>query len=461
MYLVCGQCGTLNAVTGPIDPSIAAARCSNCQHEVPLALHLRGPEQAEVDRDGLFNRGEVGYATLARKALRERIMVVCGSCQSKMKVGKRLAGKTVKCPSCSAEIRVPFLDEEDQFDISLLISAARQEGEDRDEVVEMDESDYEEIYEDVLIGRGVFKITRTRLILFVASYLIIMIVVLAGGILFKKAAEDNQDTPAPVASPAPVVNVLETPNIPAAAPARMDLKSAVWDTFASAGYRPAPPGRLYVKITVNLQAGSEPISLPNTGRAVTLRIRQTAYESLGEPLDAPAAPVPARRETLRLDPGQTMAATFLFELPPETMAGTLRVRGFDARPVALSRPAQSEINFAGTWIEQPPRNLKPLLRQPIMARLQRACDQRMMIRQHGNNLRIWMPDCRIHGRLTPADEAGMADVSLRHEGERLDCSARLTPDGQRLVLYLDTAPMHQITYRREPAPEPTAQADRK
>jgi hypothetical protein len=373
-----------------------------------------------------------------------------------MKVGKRLAGKTVKCPSCSAEIRVPFQDEEDQFDISLLMSAARQEHEDRDEVVEMDESDYEEIQEDVLIGRGVFKITRTRLILFVALYLVIMISVLAGGIIIKRISE-KEEGPANVPAVAPAIEAIP----PGLAEGGLTvsvakIRTIAWDTFASGGYRPAAPGKLYAKVALSIQGGAEAFSVPNAGKAIHLELDDTVYPSLGEPLKDPMIPVRARRRVLEIAPDATEVVTLLFEVPAEPMTGRLYVQGLPSQVIALPAPSVARTGFDGTWRERSPRNLKPLLTEPVMARLQQTPEQHIVITQSRGQWRLAIPDADVRGVLEPQTD-GTAKASLSYGSDRLDATLRLTRDGERLVLYLDEAPLHQMTYQRESADdaEPT------
>lgn len=460
MYIVCGQCGTLNAVKGPIEPNTARARCSHCKHEIPLALHLQG---ADVDRKTLFPRSEVGFARLARKALRERIMVVCDSCDSRMKVGKRLAGKTVKCPSCSAEISVPYLDEEDKFDFSLLVAAARKEHDDRDEVVEMAASDYEKVGEDVLLGRGVFKITRTRLVVFVTLYLVIMVLVLAGGIIFKGLRDEPPAPTGPAANPTPAALPSE-PVVEPDAPAPTVEPSVMlgeirWDAFASGGYRPARPGRLYCKISVTFDGGTAGLELPNAGRAIILELSEQRYPSLGEPIEKPRVPVIAARRILRIEPGRQQDVTFLFECPPGGGAGLLQIDGLRDLVLTVPAPPETPASFVGSWSEALPRNLKPLLTDPVMARLQQTPEQNLHIREQGGKLLVDIPHARVAGAFDAPTTGRQTQGTLHYREHSLPCLVRLAPDGQTLLLYLSDAPMHQLTYRRTPADEPQAQAN--
>ncbi len=454
MYFVCGQCGTINAVKGPVDATTRRARCSNCRHEIPLDPHLRG---SEFDRKTLFASEETSFAKLARRALRERIMVTCSNCESRMKVGKRLAGKIVKCPSCSAEIHVPFLDQEDQFDFSLLASAAREQHATRREVVEMDASDYEAIEENVLIGHGVFKVTRVRLVLFVTLYLVIMVSVLAGGLILKYF----RDEPAPAAATA-----LETPA--AALPDRhrntivrptANLREIRWQLFATQGYRPARPGWLYCNITLDLTGGSAGLELLPAGRSVVLMHDGKRYVSLGRALQQAAVPVRASQSVLRLDPLGTQTATFLFELPATSGQAELNIDRIGQVVVELPEPPAPVGRLEGLWVEQPPRNLKPLLDDPIMARLQSLTASQLHIRNSGHGgLLLDVPAAGLAGPVIPQSTAGQADVTLTDGTNQLPCLLRLTHDG-RLLLYLDDAPMHQITYRRPRDADPQAQAD--
>jgi hypothetical protein len=453
MYFVCGQCGTINAVKGPVEASTRRARCSNCRHEIPLSPHLHGDD---FDREQLFAPEDASFARLARMALRERIMVICNNCESRMKVGKRLAGKVVKCPSCSGEIHVPFLDQEDQFDFSLLASAARQESEPRREVVEMDASDYEAIEENVLIGHGVFKITRARLLLFVTLYLVIMVSVLAGGLILKYFRDEPLPDAAVAVEPAPTTPPSSQKDIVIRPTAT--LRDVRWQLFATQGYRPARPGRLYCHIALALAGGSAGLELPPAGRNVVLLWEGKRYVSLGTPLTQAPVPVPASQSILRLDPREHRDATFVFELPATAGRAELNIDGIGQIALDLPAPPAGTGNFQGLWLEQPPRNLKPLLDDPIMARLQNLTAPQLHIRREGESLRLEIPAAELGGTVTTHPDTDQADVVLSDGTNRLPCILRRTHDG-RLLLYLDEAPMHQITFQRPPVDEPQAQAD--
>jgi hypothetical protein len=171
-------------------------------------------------------------------------------------------------------------------------------------------------------------------------------------------------------------------------------------------------------------------------------------ESLGEPVDDALRPLRARQRTILLAPASPQEAQWLFDLPAKGGKGRLTVAGLGELEVDLPDPPSCSGVVAGTYVEQPPRNLRPLLRDPILAAVQAAGSQRLEIRPSGQMLHLWIPEAKVHGEGRQVAPDG-CDVILHKGPHSLPAKLRLLPDG-RIVLYLRTEPMYQITYVRRP-----------
>jgi uncharacterized CHY-type Zn-finger protein len=441
MQIVCGQCGTRHTLEEV--PQTAQFVCDSCDH----AISLYGFNEAAGDRPPrhkeMFPDLEVGFDKQVRKALRERLLVICGNCMSKMKVGKRLAGKKVKCPACASDIRIPFMDEEDEFDISKLTSFSEEEEE---EVLELSDTDYEMQAEELLIGTRFFRLTRRKLVTMVVIYVIGIVGVFIGTIVYRNIraglaqshAGPEIDLPSAERRSARVVSP------------EARLTDVRWDSFASNGYWPAGPGRLYCKATVFLKAGNETAAFANHGGDVILRLGTQTYQSLGEPLHLAYAPIQARRDKVAFNPMQERGLTFLFEVPAGEETGFLEVRGFGTMDVKLPAVPTAADRIVGTYREAPPRNLKPFLDDPVMQAVQEAMPQRLLVEAETIGYAVRIPEANITGQARHAI-GGLFDLTLWKDEQSLDCKLRILPGGETLILYLNEAPLHQMTYSREPS----------
>ena len=105
--------------------------------------------------------------------------------------------------------------------------------------------------------------------------------------------------------------------------------------------------------------------------------------------------------------------------------------------------------LAGKYSEIAPRNCKPLLRDPIMAAIQKVQNHQLEIRKRGSKLHVRMWTASINGIAEPIG-GGLYNLSLKHYDDELKCKLRLAGDGgkQLLILYLADKPFHQLTFER-------------
>ena len=119
-------------------------------------------------------------------------------------------------------------------------------------------------------------------------------------------------------------------------------------------------------------------------------------------------------------------------------------------PPSFSKPVppRPASNVAGTYHEAPPRNLQPMLRDPVMAAIQSAPGHQIVVKEGETALAVSIPAASVSGTARPGD-SGMYQAVLRNGAAELKCAMRMTQDGKGLILYLADQPFHQITYARE------------
>ena len=250
MQLICGQCGKHLAVAPR--PGIEWARCDECSHEVYIA-HLIGSTTVPIAEPS-FSEGHEDFAELARKALRERLLVVCGNCGGRMRVTRRMAGQVVRCLTCSKEIRIPVFDDEE------LLSDAYMPTPMTEVAAELAEIPQSGRFASRRRQELMRKQHQRRTVLVTAA-VVLSVVVLALGIAWstissRKDKPKTAVTPTPAPRPAPV-----TPR-PDRRPERTPLAlgrlsftigGGQWEWFADRTYFIARPGHLYCR----LQAGPQ------------------------------------------------------------------------------------------------------------------------------------------------------------------------------------------------------------
>ena len=225
---------------------------------------------------------------------------------------------------------------------------------------------------------------------------------------------------------------------------------ATAEMFAADGYYPARLSRVYWKLNVRITAGARPLEVSTAGPDVTVGTGGKTFESLGSPGGGGVLPRRSTGGRVHLDSGQTGAYRFLFDVPRSLRAAMLQVRGAEAIQVNVLDEAVQPGKGAlrGTYEEQPPRNLRPLLRHPVMAAIQSVANQRLVVEGKPEAPVVTIVAAGVSGPAKPAGQ-GVYQVALKSpRGQALDARLRLFDGGRRLLLYLSDQPFHQITYQK-------------
>jgi hypothetical protein len=199
------------------------------------------------------------------------------------------------------------------------------------------------------------------------------------------------------------------------------------------------------------------------GKDVQLVFAGKAVDSLGIAEDSPAGqgPLPrrARQETISIGPGQSRKVTLLFEVPVwisegELVIGKLRWPFRTKSAVEPIPPA----SLAGTFVEVAPRNLQPMLADPVMSAIQSAGQQQLAVRPNGNGLEVEIPQAHVYGLAKSAGQ-DVYGVGLAYGEHKLAANLRFVDGGRTAILYLADKPFHQITYVNQFASSPPKSAD--
>ena len=502
MQVLCGQCGH----TLDVDDSQGGSTltCSRCEHQILVPRFDEGPPGEVPPEDYLPGEAEEeGFAGQVKEAMARKIHVVCGSCGRGLTVSARSAGKKARCPGCSAQILIPYPDEEEVNAELERVSTVEELPEGFESVPGRPELTEQldllgkaaEVGAAVPITRWHAPQRKTN----VASWLIlagIALGVVVTGLWTtrrfwspppaKAPEEETGETGipgktrpgiGPGVSQGPELPTKSTqpqaPPIAATGPAKppslaghkQQVVATAVDDFATGGYFPARPGMVYWNVTVTLKAGSEALQVLTYGRDVVLYVDDRPYESLGVQADQAGLVLRGERRNVILYPGQAQTFTFLFEVPADKQRGKLKVGPIGEATVELASTAVPPPAgaLAGAYEEASPRNLKPLLRNPVMAAIQSTPDQELIERPNGETLDVSIPSAGVTGTARLAPD-GMYKAVLKHQADELKCQLRPRHDGSGVILYLADEPFHQLTYvkstgARKPAPEPPAPAE--
>jgi DNA-directed RNA polymerase subunit RPC12/RpoP len=507
--VVCGQCGQVLELDDGFDqPTVECTRCGHII-TIPRADLEQAAEAAEGFEELDLEDDERGFAEQARSATERRIPITCPNCGKTVTVGARLAGRRARCKGCDHPLQIPYPDDLEEFKLPSfrrrvdesetgleLISETDAAGEpagppgaDQAAAASANEaldwalepppqpawtpelSESEEAGELVTAvegyrGRraGARRARRSSLV----PWLIVLgaVVVVAAGVALvgpgffaqdsndpKLAGVDANDAPPTTRNAAqgsPTTKRIG-PDHPTPVP-KPDLPickllTAVLEPFANGGYFPARTNAVYCKITVLATAGRKPVRFRTYGQDVTLTTADRTYLSLGEPAGGGPVPVRSRRTTVSLPPGKGRKVTFLFELPQQDAVGRLTIANLAGANLALNAAPKPVPAAAlnGTYSETVPRNLRPLLRDPVMAAIQAAPGRQLSVAATAKGLRLAMPDALISGLATEI-APGRFRATLHHGSNALDCTLRFLNGGRRLILYLADQPFHQLTY---------------
>lgn len=467
MQVLCGQCGKTIDVDD--DQAGAAIACPECQHEIAVPRFDEDIEAEPDLEDSVYDlpAEDEGFADQAKEAMARKVQVVCGSCNRNLSVSARLSGKNARCPACGVKIRIPFPDEgEEEAELEHVTAAESEKTEQLDLASPEAEFARSQAPAPRKIAPKATGPSKTFWLgLGVAAAALIVVSVLVSSYVFGPGETHpdpgdgsgntqlggSQGTAKPPVKPAPVkTRPAVTIPKPVAKPTVAVIAEA-FDDFAGNGYRPARLGQTYWHITAEVKAGQQPLVFRTFGPDVTVTVAGIPISSLGTLPEDMAPPIPGHKRTVALaaeeDPQKF---TFVFEVPVATTTGTFKLGDAAGIAVKASRSAHPPPagKLAGLYREKPPRNLKPLLRDPVMRALQATPDQKIYIHSRaGGQFQVAIPAAGVLGTAKPA-LAGVYETVLRYEDSRLPCKLRSCGDGDRLILYLSDQPFHQITYNR-------------
>ena len=388
------------------------------------------------------------------------MQVLCGQCGGTIDAEDAQVGETIHCPHCECALRVPPAEEQPLY-AREGEEGRRQEGPRRLPVAHPS-APYEEP-EPPERERRKRHTMVTGLI--AAGGIIAVALGLGVGIGYllssdeSEALTEEQGTtrlPADRALPAPV-GPSETPSLAPAdvaprrkgVPHRVEMISVSTDVFATGGYCPAPVGFVYWKVKLALTAGDTFIAFGARGEDVSIKVGAKDYRSLGTLLREPDLPIRARPGRIEVPVHQTREVELLFEVNQAGRVGELRIADVgNLRVGPVTPPPGGDVRSAvGAYREIPPRNLKPLLRDPVMAAIQSAPDQRLVIGRERSELTVRIDPAGVTGTVRPAN--GVLEGVVHHRGDSLICKLRPIRSGEGLILYLKDAPFHQLTYAKE------------
>lgn len=478
MEVLCGQCGRELQV----DDAQAGTHviCPHCSHPIRVPrLDGQGSPGPALPHDEAD-----GFADQARAAMDRKVRIVCGKCGRGLSVGIRMAGKKTHCPACQASIQVPATEEEQRI-LEHLRRLEPAEGEDEAIVIEAPPEATEppppepqpEFRNSPAIALMRRRIRRDALLLAAIVVLALGAVIAVVVALSSRHGETPPThagvpipTPSPTAtpptpspSPTPTPSPTPNPNPSPTAPTSpaneliclTSVDSVRADYFAIDGYYPAKPGYVYWLVAVSLGVQSGQADLKTAGPDVVIEASGDAGKavvpSLGLRDTAATLPVRAKPAVLSLrKQDKPFEATFVFEVPENLAAGKIVLRGVDEIDLpAPHRPALAlPRNLLGKFVEAPPRNLKPQLRDPVMAAIQADTAGRLIVTGREPDFQVSIPSAGITGTARYTSGDLFAAKLTTADGQSLDCRIRALGDGSQLVLYLSDEPFHQVTYQR-------------
>lgn len=496
MEILCGGCGKTLVIGEAAQGDV---QCPHCGRVIPAALlygELASPAGA-VARLEAAEESSDEFVTKARLALKRKLLVVCGHCRQKLSVEQRLAGTTGRCPACGGEIRIPaVLEDEPEATPAAPADApgAKVEPIEPEPAAAPAMELAAQAAAPAAAGlpspassaAGSFnwrrhnhrkRNTSAALIVFIVAVLTGLIGVgaryLVGGrgasppprLHPPEPARTPSESPAPaqgpltsapgpVEPPAPVelpvvkvdpVPVYDPAETPPPAQSALAVTKVELSGLAPGGAVPAPQGKLFLAVSVRIQAGGDELKLALPSDQATLEARGQNLPCLGLPSSAPV-PAAARPATFTISAGAARGETLLFLVSDDFAGGKLRVAGAgEADLAAPNRPAGAAA-IAGQY-DEAARYLRIAFENPVMEQVRQAARHALVVRRGADGLEVALDGGRLAGPLRPAG-GDLFDATLSDGRASLACKLRLLEGGQTVVLYLADQPFHQVIYKR-------------
>ncbi len=477
MQVLCGYCGMANEVDESLKGSTITCTC--CRREITVPNLDQEPEAPAEQSEG-------GFADVAIQAMQEKIRVICASCKRGLKVPVRMAGRKATCPGCGERIRIPHPHEDEDFEIAQITERNRDESDDAGLIELIDDFKAVAAADKPKSPRREIKQYGMFWSLLIVGCIIVAVGLFALSALMNRkdssstATSPKQDTPKVDNAVKPPTSQTQTDKTgqtetsasltsstqenkedgsvvvvvddsqPPPEPATCRMVSSKADMFISDGYLPAQPGRLYWKVAVEIKAGTSPLVLKPYDGSVKLVVGDLAYLALGLAGDGSAMPAKAVQKEIRLEPKNSGTFTFIFDVPQTIESGSVVVGDIGTIATGKMQPlaGMGDKLPVGEFVEVQPRNLKPLLRDPVMAAIQSADTNRMVISQRRDGVDVSFPDAGVNGQARSLG-GGLYAVELATDEAKLSAKLRLVPGGDTMILYLKDQPFHQITFKRK------------
>ncbi|MBT3201382.1 MAG: hypothetical protein HN350_15890 [Phycisphaerales bacterium] len=268
----------------------------------------------------------------------------------------------------------------------------------------------------------------------------------------------NTGSNTPATKPVTTKPIIDKP-IPPVTPkiiAACRAVTSVTDSFASGGFFPAKPGKVYCRITVQVKAGDDKVEFSNYGESAKLQIGLNSFTSIGEPVKTIFPTLPQRKHFI-IPSKTSKTLTMLFDLPEKALGktgargvvtlGKLPPMSIQLGSPAHVLPAAAVTDKSKPYLEIAPRNTRPMLSDPVMAAIQRTTPQKLSIRKGpaDGSVKLSLGSGEITGAAT-RDSRGLYVAQLKHNKNTLDCLLRFSHGGREAILYMSEEPFHQLTF---------------
>jgi ribosomal protein S27E len=446
--------------------------------------------------------GEVGFAELSKRKLSSQLDVVCPECKRTFIVDIKYAGQRAKCSACGAIVDIPLVAtapasptgtqkkrpasaatpkgrKSSVFDAEPAFGASPSRGATPVTVIPGTPVDAAVDLGPEVPQSGSPRLRRRRR--YTAGLVIGILLAGCLGVwgmisLYNHVFADNGDelrvtdllpngeyvaritgnprmdtaTPSGPASGDPPLEPTaprldsEEGQSPATAHAIARPVKAERSLFALEGYGAAPLGREFWRVTVQIEAEGGSVTINGQDIALTCGSYTGTFRGIYDR----RRPFELDDARLSISEGMSRVVTFVFEMPSMAVGPEITVHIGDMDPVKLETPSSltSEDDLGGTYYEVPPRNLRPILADPVMKTLQTQMPGEIILTPDGARYTLAFPGCDVTGVALLAAE-GMYRTSLTLGDDSILAFLRQAgPD--RLVLYLADAPFHQITFAR-------------
>jgi DNA-directed RNA polymerase subunit RPC12/RpoP len=254
------------------------------------------------DKGDPGGRGDDDFLTKAKLLLQRKLLVICGSCGERLTVEQRLAGRTLRCPACGGQILIPHQADEDDFpDISTHMDVLDITEELEPSPTESDAYLSAESDEDR--GRSRWPVAIILIVMTGLAGIVIGYILRGQG--GRGVPEEKPPTSIAPARPEPAPTTRPTVTIPPVVattrsvtplpkPKAIMRIRQVKTAILADGLVPAPLGRMFLYVKVDVIASRDALSINVTGGDVVLESESGKIAPLGMSATGSIVPMVAR-----------------------------------------------------------------------------------------------------------------------------------------------------------------------